>query len=312
MIGATAPGKIILLGEHAVVYGQPAIAVPVHQVHAAASLTARPERPAGQIYLEALATGTQIWLHEAAQEDPLALAVRITLAACQVPDPPAFDLKVESDIPMAAGLGSGAAVTVAVVRAVSRFLQVDLPLAEQSTLAFEVEKIHHGTPSGIDNTVVTYGALVYFVRGRAPFTFHPGGRFQFVIADTGRPSPTARAVGQVRKAHAADPSKFDQLFEEIGQLVEQGKSALEAGDAPRLGRLMDRNQDLLAAMDISCAELETLVEAARAGGALGAKLSGGGLGGNMIALTPTAKASQVSSALEAAGAARLIVTEVAP
>lgn len=312
MIRASAPGKIILLGEHAVVYGRPAIAVPVHQVHASAEVTAKPERAAGEIYLEAPATATHVWLHQADPEEPVALAVRLTLEACHATDPPAFDLLVSSEIPMAAGLGSGAAVSVAVVRAVSQFLNVDLPLAEQSNLVYQVEKIHHGTPSGIDNTVVTYGSPVYFVRGRPPSTFHPGGRFRFVIGDTGRPSPTAEAVRQVRESHAADPAGFDALFDEISRLVEQGKAALEAGDAPALGHLMDRNQEQLAAIGVSCDELERLAQAARAQGALGAKLSGGGLGGNMIALTPAGMTARVSDALEAAGAARLIVTEVAP
>ena len=311
MIRATAPGKIILLGEHAVVYGRPAIAVPVHQVHASADLVARPERAAGQIYLEAPDTGTRVWLHEAEPGEPVALAVRITLDACRAQDPPAFDLTVTSEIPMAAGLGSGAAVSVAVVRAVSRFLQVDLTPAEQSALVYEVEKIHHGTPSGIDNTVITFGEPVYFMRGRPPSTFRPGGRFRFVIADTGLPSSTAQAVSQVREAHKAKPSVFDEIFDEIGRLVEQGRSALESGDAPGLGHLMDRNQEKLAAIGVSSAELESLVQAARAQGALGAKLSGGGLGGNMIALTPPGKTEPITEALKAAGAARLIVTEVA-
>jgi mevalonate kinase len=177
-------------------------------------------------------------------------------------------------------------------------------------LAFEAEKIHHGTPSGIDNTVVTYARPVYFVKGQPIKTFRVGASFTLVIGDTGISAPTKESVAVVQALHEAYASRLEKVFDQVGEIVWDARQAIERGDTIALGTLMDANHALLQEMTVSNAELDQLTEAARKSGALGAKLSGGGRGGNMIALVLKEKAAGVAEALLAAGARRTIITTV--
>ena len=154
----------------------------------------------------------------------------LTLEFLEIKKPPAFKLKVSSTIPLAAGLGSGAAVSVAVIRAVGEFLGHVLDDETVNAMVYEVEKLHHGTPSGIDNTVVTYAQPVYFVRGQTIETFSVPQPFTIVIGDTGVVSPTSVAVGDVRKGWEAKPGKYDQIFENIGELSHKARQAIEQGE----------------------------------------------------------------------------------
>ena len=135
-----------------------------------------------------------------------------------------------------------------------------------SALVYEVERLHHGTPSGIDNTVVVYGQPVYFVRGQAPQTFTIGRPFTLAIADTGIHSPTKIAVGDVRRAWEREATRFELLFDRIAAVVEAARSAIAAGEPERLGPLMDENQALLQEIGVSSPELDALVAAARSAG----------------------------------------------
>lgn len=304
---ASAPGKVILFGEHAVVYGQPAIAAPVSQVQAKAVVM---PNPAGGIQVAAPQIAVDSPLRELPLEHALAKAVELTLGALGVERSPGFKLRVTSTIPLAAGLGSGAAVSVAVIRAVSGFLGHPLSDKTVNELTFEIEKIHHGTPSGVDNTVVTYGLPVFFIKDQPIETFKPKRPFTLVIGDSGVPSPTSVAVGDVREARLAEPGRYQRLFDGCGQIARQARAHIEDGQVEALGPLMDRNHELLVEMDVSSPELETLVAAARQAGAWGAKLSGGGRGGNMIALVSPDGAKQIRRALQAAGAVNTITTEI--
>lgn len=309
-ISASAPGKVILFGEHAVVYGQPAIAVPVQQVAAKAIVTPAIQAAAGSVHIDAPQTSLNADLADLPATDPLAAAVRAALAELKVSQPPAFKLRVTSTIPLAGGLGSGAAVSVAIIRAVSAFLGSPLPDDRVSALAFEVEKLHHGTPSGIDNTVVTFAQPVYFIKGQPIQTFHVAKPFMLVIADTGVASPTRIAVGDVRAAWEKEKPHFEEIFASIGAIVKEARAAIESGDNSKLGPLMDQNHSYLEEIGVSSPELDQLVSAARQAGAQGAKLSGGGRGGNMIALVDEAGADNVAAALQAAGAKGIIKTQV--
>lgn len=309
-ISASAPGKVILFGEHAVVYGQPAIAVPVQAVSAKAIITPDIQAPSGRVWIEAPQAGISAELGALPENDPLAAAVYAGLQALGIRQPPAFKLRVSSTIPMGGGLGSGAAVSVAILRAVSAFLGHPMSDEQVSALAFEVEKIHHGTPSGIDNTVITYAKPVFFVKGRAVEFLEVVTPFTLLIADSGASTPTRVSVGAVRAAWQAEPQRYVQLFAQIGDLAKQARKAIEAGDNKQLGPLMDRNHELLQQLDVSSPELDTLVAAARQAGALGAKLSGGGRGGNMIAMVPAEKAKAVADALLGAVAIGVIQTTV--
>ena len=304
---ASAPGKVILFGEHAVVYGQPAIAVPVTQVHATAAV--EPAPPGSGLTLVAPDLGTEHPLATAPQDEPLAAAARLVLSHLSAPEPDAV-LTVSSTIPIASGLGSGAAVSTALVRALASFLGRSLATAEVSALVFEVEKIHHGTPSGIDNTVVAYEQPVYFMRGETVERLSVGDPFTLLIGDTGIRSPTKRVVGQVRGSWKRRPARYDALFDQIGDIASQARRAIEAGRVDALGPLMDDNHELLIELGVSSPELDELVEAARFSGAMGAKLSGAGQGGNMVALVEDDCVEDVTEAVREAGAVRVIRTRV--
>jgi mevalonate kinase len=309
-ITATAPGKIILFGEHAVVYGRPAIAIPVTQVYARALLQADPRGPGGCMRVQAPDIKLDAWLADIPQEDPLAAAIRGTLKYLGVDRLPACTLRVTSTIPLAAGLGSGAAVSIAVIRAVSAFLGHPLGDEQVCDLAYEVEKIYHGTPSGIDNSVIAYAQPIFFVRGQPIERFAIRRPFTLVIGDTGIPSPTAVAVGDLRRAWQANPAPYEALFDAVGRITAAARRVMQSNGSPhRLGPLMDENQAVLIELGVSSPELERLLHAAHAAGALGAKLSGGGRGGNMIALATQNTAAQVASALFDAGAVRTIITQ---
>jgi mevalonate kinase len=225
---------------------------------------------------------------------------------------PACRVRITSTIPVAAGLGSGAAVSVALGRALSSFLGHPLSNDQISDLAFQVEKKYHGTPSGIDNTVITYSQPVYYVRGQ-PFErlelVHP---FTLVIADSGIQSQTNRVVGDVRQSWQSDPQHYENLFDLIGQISRQARGLIEEGLVQELGALMITNHQALKELGVSCSELDRLVEAAVNSGALGAKLSGAGRGGNMIALVQPEDADRISETLQKAGATRIITTRVGP
>ncbi|MBN1261949.1 MAG: mevalonate kinase [Anaerolineae bacterium] len=305
-VEAGACGKVILYGEHSVVYGRPAIAVPVSGLRVHATL-APLARGAG-LHIVATDLGEAFAMNDAGTDDPLATIARLTLAHCNRTEPDA-ELTIHSDLPIAAGLGSGAAVSVAIVRALARFLECPLSREATSALAYEVEKIHHGAPSGIDNTVIAYEQPVYFVRGQSPQTFAIGAPFDLVIANSGIAGMTRDAVAGVRARWRAGLARYEAWFDRMGRIAEEARVAIEAGEHAALGALMDENHALLQKIGVSLPELDTLVHSAREAGALGAKLTGSGMGGNVIALATPQTAAGVAGALEAAGAAQVWQTQ---
>ena len=308
---ASAPGKIILFGEHAVVYGRPAIAVPVTQVKAKAAVQADVRAAPGTVRIHAAEIGLDTHLEDLSAKNPLAAAIHLVLQALKVSRLPACTIRIHSTIPVASGLGSGAAVSVALLRAVSGFLGRPLPDDRVCALAFEIEKIHHGTPSGIDNTVITYAQPVYFVKDEPIQILRVARPFTIVIGDTGVSSPTSVSVGDVRKAWQAKREHYESLFDSAAGIADAARVSIETGMPENLGMLMNANHGILKRMGVSSPELDRLVQAAQAAGAWGAKLSGGGRGGNMIALVDSKQAGRVAAALESAGAVRTIITEVA-
>ncbi|HRQ38681.1 MAG TPA: mevalonate kinase [Chloroflexota bacterium] len=310
---STAPGKIILFGEHAVVYGRPAIAIPLSQLRATAVVT--PSTQPG-IRLIAPDLGQNMLLSDAAPDDPIAAVIRQVQTAVSLPTLSNMIITVSSQIPIASGLGSGAAITAAVVRALVEFLGLaHLATPEWvSMLTYEVEKIHHGTPSGIDNTVVSYEMPVYFVRQQPqnriePFTV--ARPLHLLVGDTGVRSSTKIAVGDVRRHWQETPTRFEALFDGCGRIATAARAAIETGDGVALGPLMQENHTLLQEMTVSSRELDRLVTAAQQAGAIGAKLSGAGRGGNMIALVTPETATAVRQALLTAGAKSVLATTLA-
>jgi mevalonate kinase len=307
MSTSSASGKVILFGEHAVVYGRPALAVPVTQVQATADISST---TVPGVHIDAPDVGLHAELNELPSDHPIAAVIHNLLFSLSVSPFPSLAIRISSTIPVASGLGSGAAVSVALVRALSLHLGHELSNEQVNAFAYEIEKLHHGTPSGIDNTVITYGRPVYFVKDKLIETFNAGRPFTIVIGDTGIPAPTKESVGDLRKLWKADPERWEKTFDQIGQICDSARILIQDGEPEKLGTLMDQNHALLQEMTVSSLELDRLVDAARAAGAWGAKMSGGGRGGNMIALVEPDTSGAVAGALRQAGARNAIVTTV--
>ncbi len=307
MTKASAFGKIILFGEHAVVYGRPALAVPVTQVYTDVDVS---DSKREGIWIEAPAIRLHAELKTLPSDHPIASAINNLFFLSRVSPYPNLEIKITSTIPVASGLGSGAAVTVALVRALSTHLRRAMKDEDVNAFVYEIEKIHHGTPSGIDNTVITYARPVYFVKGKPIETFKVGQPFTFVIGDTGISAPTNESVRDVRQLWLNDPTRLDSLFDEIGDVAFLARCAIESGMYEWLGELMNKNHAFLQELTVSSPELDRLVDAARSAGALGAKLSGGGRGGNMIALVRSEMAETVSFMLKTMGAKNTIITPI--
>ncbi|MBI1878662.1 MAG: mevalonate kinase [Chloroflexi bacterium] len=307
---ATASGKIILFGEHAVVYGRPAIAVPVADVQAKAVL--QPANTGAGFRIIAPDLGRDYLLTRAGPADPLATIVQATLPKLNQAHPPDATLEISSTIPLGRGLGSGAAISTAIVRVLALFFNQSLVPAEVSALVYEVEKLYHGTPSGIDNTVIAFEQPVYFMKGHPIQRMRVKHPLTLVVGDTGIVAPTHTVVGDLRRRWQADPERYEGYFDEIGVIVNQARVAIEEArlGLMAVGELMNENQELLEALAVSSPELERLIKAAHQAGALGAKLSGAGRGGNMIALAEPDTAASIAQALSMAGALKVIITEV--
>lgn len=308
----SAPAKVILFGEHAVVYGQPAIAVPVGAVRAQATIS-----PASRFQIDALDTGQILTEDDIKQavDDALSRMAQLILAHFQgriTATLPSARITLSSQIPPASGLGSGAAVATALGRAMAAAMGQPIDNEMLNRMVFEVERIFHGTPSGIDNTVIVYEQPIYFVRETPIERLSIGQPFHLLIGDTGHKGLTRIAVGDVRALYEAHPKEISPILDQIGHICRQARSHLENTIAAvsTLGALMNENHALLQQLTVSSPELDRLVVAARDAGALGAKMSGGGRGGNMIALVDIETASAVHDALIAAGAVRVIRTEV--
>lgn len=311
MIQASAPAKVILFGEHAVVYGQPAIAAPVSTLRAVATVEPN-DPPLGYVRVLADDLGQSLSITMSDDVDhALALAARrvIELAGASLPD---ITIRIRSDIPIASGLGSGAAVSTALVRALGLALQIALDNETVNQIVYDVEKVFHGTPSGIDNTVIVYEQPVYFVRGQAIEAFSPASPVDLVVGDTGVTASTKVSVGDVRRLYEGNRAQIEPILESIGSVVRRARTAMESGQIDALGPLMNENHSLLRQLTVSSVELDRLVEAALSAGAFGAKLSGGGRGGNMIALVTPGTQRQVTNALLNSGAVRAFVTRINP
>jgi mevalonate kinase len=304
---SSAPGKIILFGEHAVVYGRPALAIPVTQVYADVDIL---EATRAGVWIEAPDVNLHAELNTLPSDHPIASVINNLFFILRVSPFPNLEINISSTIPVASGLGSGAAVTVALTRALSSHFGQAMTDEEVNGFTYEIEKLYHGTPSGIDNTVVTYAKPVYFVKGQPIETFGVSEPFTIVIADTEISAPTKESVSDVRKLWESNKKYWENVFDEIGDIAFAARHVMKEGWIKMLGALMDENHSLLQEMTVSSPELDRLVEVARNAGALGAKLSGGGRGGNMIALVDPETAETASLALKEAGAKNIITTQV--
>ncbi len=302
---ASAPGKAILLGEHAVVYGKPAIAIPVSQLRVEVNIEPF-HCPANEIWIDSPVVRLYKNVRDLPLEHPLRMATDLTIDRCKTRHFPGLMIRINSALPIGGGMGSGAAVSCALIRALSTLLGgKPLPIETINQLVFEVEKIHHGNPSGVDNTVITYEQPIFFKRGSPMEKISVGTPIHLVIADTGINSATSSMVGGVRKRYEQNKEDYQQLFDSIETLVIAAHSAIAIGDIPSLAEVMNENHRLLQKMEVSSFSLDRLVKTANSAGALAAKMIGAGGGGNMIALCTADTSKQVGQALNNAGAVRV-------
>ena len=280
----TAAGKVILLGEHGVVYGKHALALPIPD---AVNVTVA---RSGDLSHDLPDEFVNLLLDELGIDDRN------------------WCISVESRLPFGKGLGSSAAIAVAIVRAFDKALGIGLDDERINAVAFESEKLAHGTPSGVDNTLSTFAK---------PMLFRNDGALQIdsldirlspplVIAwgdETGR---TSEQVAGVRERHERFPGQFDALFDEMDRLSRQGAQLLQAARWEELGALMNICHGLLNAIGVSTPSLERMVSLARQSGAVGAKLTGAGGGGSIVALCP-GNADAVERELRRAGYQTIIL-----
>lgn len=271
----TACAKAILAGEHAVVHGSPAIAIPMPSLSLSVSVT-RTRRP------------TIVVASDLKSGDDALLVLMVELALSQFF--PALghglDLSVSSTIPVGGGLGSSAALSVALIRALQR-LAGDAEGAESTNeRAYALEMLAHGTPSGVDNTVVTHARPLVFRRGEPHRFVKIGGVFHFQLIDSGERSGTKAVVTRVRERVRERPVETRQLFAAIADLVSRLEPALGAGDCARVGEAMRENHDVLVALGVSTPRIDQLCQRCGDLGALGAKVTGAGAGGHILALWP--------------------------
>lgn len=274
-------GKVILLGEHAVVYGQPALAFALKQ---------------GVWAVADVATSSQLHLPRALRGTRRADMKRAFGAAAQEVGLPRVSLRLDSDLPLSMGLGSSAAVSVAVSKALLHAARRPLSTRAILDLARRMEEVFHATPSGVDHSTSVYQSAIRFKKGPVRPSvkkLHPLKPMEFVVAWAGRRGSTAQGVEALRQRHKKRPLRYQHLFAEIGWVVDEGVRAFQQGDVESLGDLMNINHALLTAMHLSKGALEDLVYTFRRLGAVGAKMTGaGGVGGAVVGLFSNAAWAQ--------------------
>ena len=263
-------GKVILFGEHAVVHGVPAIAAGIDR---GAEANARRAEGASSLVLGARRVTV-------GDDDDLARALGALLAEGSAA--PAVAVEVHTDLPPGGGLGCSAALGMAIGRAVARLAGEDDEQAQARGLAWE--KVFHGNPSGVDTAAAALGGCLRFVRGGEVSRIAPARDLWLAVGSTGQPSSTKTMVESVARLRERQPEAFERTLGAFRSLVDNAKLAIEAGDVRTVGSLFDLAQMLLSGWMLSTEAIERLCSIARGSGALGAKLTGAGGGGCVIAL----------------------------
>lgn len=269
-VTAFGPGKVILLGEHGAVYGQPALAAPISR---GVRVTAVP------------AEALELDLPDSLSEAQLDALERAFDRAAKLTGYPNVSVSFKSDLPVSMGLGSSGALSVALTRALLEAKSGKRPDAKKvERIAFALEKEFHGTPSGVDHTTSARGTMVLYAKGTVR-EVHASKPVKVLIALTGGRRPTRVTVGALRERQAKWAARYRKVFGHIGELAREGAKAATKGDLELLGDLMNMNQGFLSGLGLSSERLESMVYKLRSHGALGAKLTGaGGDGGAVIAL----------------------------
>lgn len=277
MTSGRAPGKVLLLGEHSVVHGQPALAAAIPRfvsVEVEPAAEPRIELPAG-----------------------IETPIKIVQAAATMAREAGFDggflARVKSEIPLGGGLGSSAALGVALARAFKPGCAPD----EAARLAMHLERVLHGAPSGVDPAVCARGGVIWFIRGEPPHVEAVRGEASIVVVLTGIARGTATTVLPLSERRRREPEQIDPLLWRLGELAREGRRDFETSSLVALGARFDEAHAILRELGVSSPELEEKVSALRAAGALGAKLTGAGGGGAAIGLARDAAQARAIAAL---------------
>lgn len=292
-------GKAIVFNEHFVVYGVPSIVSAIGK-YTLAKIT--PGSKPGWT-LEDNRKATPKYKEDKLEQQKESIKNIISTMNLDL-STEGVHILLEGNLYCASGIGASAASCVAIARAFDEYFGLNLSDEEINTIAYEGEKGYHGTPSGVDNTASTFGGLIWFQKGdqAAIDRIEIHNPIEIVIGNTGKVADTKAAVAGVRKRREEHPEKYQEIFDRAENITYLAKDALQNGDLKEVGKLMNENHKLLQQIEVSSRELNFLVEVARTNGALGAKLTGGGLGGNMIALTPGRQLQeQVANAIEKEG-----------
>lgn len=324
-VTASAPGKAILFGEHAVVYGKPAIAMAVNRraivtiqegtndqinvqipeldVYGAIDLTDHQIKP-----LKTSPSQNKFSDKSTTSNDPefsntsstmdnpasppsiydmgILKFIRNAFFNDQFQPDHGLDVQVDLEIPIGAGLGSSAAITVATLAASARYHQKDLTLEKLAKMAHQVELDVQGAASPLDTTISTHGGFIYFTRNEGAMKINPALEMPLVVGYTSQPGNTGQLVAGVRKLHDDHPEIIKPILETIEKIANQARQAITNGDQQKVAELMNINQGLLDALGVNTNQLSNLVYQARSAGAIGSKLTGAGGGGSIIAYCP--------------------------
>lgn len=294
----TSHAKIILMGEHSVVYGQPAIALPLPSVQLSVTLSSRQDN---QRIIKSR------YYHGSLENLPSSMIgikkLIDTLSARFNDQETGWDLKIESQLPAERGMGSSAASAIAIIRAFFDYYDEPLDRTLLLQLADVEEQITHRSPSGLDAATVSSDKPLFYVKGRIGVPIEMNLDASLVIADTGKKGATKEAILAVKDELKNNNEKAEEHIKHLGKLVNQTKGYLAQNDIVKLGDALNFAQTDLAALNVSDPALDHLIHVARDNGALGAKLTGGGRGGCMIALMQTAMgARRLASILKENGA----------
>lgn len=295
----TSHAKIILIGEHSVVYGQPAIALPLPDVNL-------------KVSIRLLSNGSRRMIHSRYFNGPLeqlppkmaGIQKLITALIDRLHgQADSWDLTIDSQLPAERGMGSSAASAIAIVRAFFDLYEQSLDRDLLLKLADIEEQITHRSPSGLDAATCSSNQPIWFIKGHAgtPFDMHLTATM--VIADTGKTGATKEAIMAVRQLLKQQPAEAHSHIQHLGLLTKQAQANLRLNQPANLGHILSQSQKDLQALNVSDQSLDHLIEVALNNGALGAKLTGGGRGGCMFAIAENnTKARQLAKTLEKSGA----------
>jgi len=295
-------GKVILFNEHFVVHGVPGIVSAINlttdakvKKTAETGINVRDERKGTEGYTEK---------KKIQQKESIERMLRMMGLDLEKTS---LDIWLGGELPSFSGIGASAASSVAIARAISEEFKMGLSNEKINEVAYEAERAYAGTPSGIDNTAATYGGLLWFKKNLVggPNTIERlkiRKPIEIVMGNTGIVANTEAMIAGIAERKSKYPEKYDELFKQAEELAYEARKILDKFDLKKLGELMNENHKLLQDVEVSCKELDHLVELALEKGAYGAKLTGGGGGGCMVALTPGKKLQEnIAKAMEKEG-----------